>query len=116
MSLLSSLKAPRHPALQRSCLPTSGCTVLRPAVGAGHSELVATLVVPQLLTRAFGAVVDPSRAARPTGSEVAALAALGSLASASAATRLPVLRALCDGYRAFRRLNGCITSASPADA
>ena len=64
--------------------------------GAGHGELVAALVIPQLLSRAFVAVADPAQAAQPSdNSNVRALAALGALASATAETRMPIQRALC---------------------
>ncbi len=69
--------------------------------GAGHGELVAQLVVPQLLAWALASVADPAGQAahQPASRQLAALAALSDLATATGATRLPVLQALCDRYQ-----------------
>lgn len=66
--------------------------------GAGHGELVAQLVVPQLLAWAFGSVANPAGEAAhwPASLQLTALEALSDVGTAAAATRLPVLQALCD--------------------
>jgi hypothetical protein len=88
-------------------LTTARPTVLVAQTGAGHGDLVAALVVPQLLSRAFAAIAGPAHAAKPSGGELAALAALGGLASAAAKTRLQIQRALCDRYGVYCRLKCC---------